>query len=144
MKINNINIITQLNDISDLVTISYVVNVGSYDEDEKNLGITHLIEHLLFKGTNNMTANEINKYIEKLGGSMNAYTSYTKTKFYCTVPSKYWKEATIFLNDLIFQNTIPEDQFDLEKDVVLNELRMYDDDPDSNCQDNLMKIIFNK
>ena len=143
MKINGINVITQLNDISDLVTIGYVINVGAYDEDETNLGITHLIEHLLFKGTNNMTANEINKYIEKLGGSMNAYTSYTKTKFYCTVPSKYWKEATIFLNDLIFYNTIPEDQFNLEKDVVLNELRMYDDDSDSNCQDNLMRIIFN-
>lgn len=143
MKINDINIITQLNNISDLVTISYVVNVGSYNEDETNLGITHLIEHLLFKGTNNMTANEINKYIEKLGGTMNAYTSFTKTKFYCTVPSEYWKEATIFLNDLIFYNTIPEDQFDLEKNVVLNELMMYDDDPDSNCQDNLMKIIFN-
>ena len=143
MKINNINVITQLNDISDLVTIGYVINVGAYDEDETNLGITHLIEHLLFKGTNNMTANEINKYIEKLGGTMNAYTSFTKTKFYCTVPSEYWKEATMFLNDLIFYNTIPEDQFDLEKNVVLNELMMYDDDPDSNCQDNLMKIIFN-
>jgi len=141
--INNINVITDLNDYSNLVTVSYEVNVGAYDEDETNLGITHLIEHLLFKGTLNRTADEINKYIESLGGSLNAYTTYTYTKYYCTVPKKYYKEAIEFLNDLIFYNTIPEKEFELEKNVVLNELRMYEDDPKDKCFDNLMKIVFN-
>lgn len=141
-KINNINVITDLNSNDKLISVSYVINVGSYNEDESNIGISHLVEHLLFKGTVSKNSKEINKYIEKLGGSMNAYTSYEETQYFCTVPSKYWKEAINFINDLIFYCTIPEEEFELEKNVVLNELRMYDDDPSSICKDNLFKLIF--
>lgn len=142
-NVNGIDIKTDFNKNDKLVTISYVVNVGSYNEDETNLGISHLVEHLLFRGTINKTSEEINQYIEKLGGYINAFTSYEQTVFYCTVSSQYWKEALNFLNDLIFFNTIPEETFDLEKNIVMNELRMYGDDPTNVCQENLYKLIFN-
>lgn len=140
--VNGLKLKTDLKDSGNLVTVNYLINVGSYNEDKSNLGITHLIEHLLFKGTINRNSEQIMSYIESLGGTLNAYTSFEKTSFYCTVPSEYWKEAIEFLNDLIFYNTIPEKEFKLEKDVVLNELRMYADDPENVCGENLYKLIF--
>jgi predicted Zn-dependent peptidase len=142
--VNGIQVKTELNKNDKLVSVCYKVNVGSHNETEDILGIAHLVEHLVFKGTDKRNSEQINQYIEGLGGYMNAFTSFEETEFYCTLPSEYWKEAIDFINDLVFFNTIPEDEFELEKGVVLNELRMYSDDPVSVCQDNLFKIMFHK
>jgi zinc protease len=142
--VNGIQVKTELNKNDKLVSVCYKVNVGSHNETEDILGIAHLVEHLVFKGTDKHNSEEINQYIESLGGYVNAFTSFEETQFYCTLPSEFWKEAIDFINDLVFFNTIPEEEFELEKGVVLNELRMYSDDPVSVCQDNLFKIIFHE
>lgn len=127
---------------SNLVTIAFIVHAGSYNETQKTLGIAHFTEHLVFRGTQKFNNKQINTYIESLGGYMNAYTAYEFTKFYCTVPSNKWKEAVDFLNQIVFCNTIPADMFDIEKDIVINELKMYQDDPQSVAAENLYKIMF--
>lgn len=126
-----------------LVTVAFNFHSGSYNETKETLGIAHLVEHLVFRGTKNRSSEEINEYIESLGGYLNAYTSYENTKFYCTVPSNYIKEAIDLLIDICFNNTIPEDEFELEKDIVINELKMYEDNPANVCQENLYKLMFN-
>jgi len=132
----------KINNNDNLVTIAYVFNVGSYNETKDTLGIAHFVEHLVFRGTTTRSSEEINRYIESLGGHLNAYTTYERTKFFCTIPANYWKEGLELLNDICFYNTIPEDTFDLEKNIVINELRTFEDDPQEVCDTNLMKTVF--
>ncbi len=141
VKIKNVPIKLDIYD-SNLVTVAFNFNAGSYNENKDILGIAHLVEHLVFRGTTNRNSTEINEYIESLGGYLNAYTSQENTKFYCTVPSEYVKEAIELLYDITFNNTVPVDEFELEKDIVINELKMYEDDPQSVCQENLFKLMF--
>jgi len=126
----------------DFVTISYCINAGAYDEPVENLGIAHLVEHLVFKGTINRKANDIFKDINKLGGELNAYTTETNTVFYVTILKEYWKEAIDVLSDIVWNCTIPEEEFEREKNVVLEELKMYYDDGSRRVLDITTKNAF--
>lgn len=125
---NGLTIISQENECSETIVFSYLINVGSFNEDESNLGIAHFTEHMLFKGTKNRTALKINEDIENIGGILNAETSYQYTKYWCQVPADQYEIGIDVLSDLIFNNTILEDEFNKEKQVILEELKMYDDD----------------
>lgn len=127
---------------SDFVTISYFVHAGSFDEPDDKLGIAHLTEHLVFKGTMNREAKSIFTEIEQLGGSMNAYTTEDHTVFYVTILKEHWKEALDVLSDIIWNNTIPEEEFDRERNVVLEELKMYHDDGSRRILDNMTKVAY--
>lgn len=124
---NGLTIITQKDDNAKTATISYLVKSGSYNETEETLGIAHFTEHMLFKGTTSLTSKDINYAIEGIGGILNALTSFEYTKYHCTVPSEYWKTGIEILSDMVWNNTIPEKEFVLEKQVVLEELKMYKD-----------------
>ncbi len=109
------------------VSIGFSVGVGSHNEAPEQLGIAHLTEHLVFKGTATRTVAQINRAIEELGGELNAYTCETRTVFTCTVLKRDLATAVDVLNDIVFYNTVPEDEFEKEKSVVLDELTMYAD-----------------
>ena len=141
---NGIQIVTYSDPNSKLVTIGYVVKNGSYNEREDQTGLSHLIEHMLFKGTINRTVEQINKDIERVGGYFNACTSYTFTKYYATVPKDYWKIGADVISDLVFNHTFPEDGFKSEKEVVKEEIAMYNDDPSSFVLDKINEIMFDK
>lgn len=127
---------------SDFVTISYYINAGSFDEPIDKLGIAHLTEHLVFKGTMNRKAEDIFTEIERLGGTMNAYTTETHTVFYVTILKEYWKQAVDVLSDIVWCNTIPEEEFERERNVVLEELKMYNDDGKRHVLDVMTKTAF--
>lgn len=141
---NGLEIITADVKTSDFVTINYYVNVGSFDEKEDVLGIAHLTEHLLFKGTVNRTSKEIFYDIEKLGGNLNAYTSYDHTTYYATIPKEYWKNALDILSDMMWNCIIPESEFEQEKLVVIEELKMYNDDGKDRAVNLMSKTYFKK
>jgi predicted Zn-dependent peptidase len=131
-KINNgLTIITDKDNSANTATIGYVIACGSHDEAEDEMGIAHFTEHMLFKGTTNRNAQEISKDIEAIGGILNAETSYEHTKYHCTVPSSEWEIACDVLSDMIWNNLIPKDEFNSEKQVILEELKMYYDKPRS-------------
>lgn len=136
---NGLKIITDSNSNDSTTTISFAVKVGCYNEDESNLGIAHFTEHMLFKGTTNRTAQDINEDIGEVGGLLNASTSFEVTQYFCTISSDFWQKAVEVLSDLIWNNTIPEEEFDLERSVILEELKMYDDDPQSKCMNLLLE-----
>ncbi|MFW6015133.1 MAG: M16 family metallopeptidase [bacterium] len=138
---NNLEIITQHDSNKDIVTLSYLVKCGCYDEVRENLGIAHFVEHMLFKGTTNRNAQQIFEEIEGIGGILNAATSFEHTRYYCTVPSEYWKMGIDILSDLIWNNLIPKDEFKKEKQVILEELKMYQDDSSSKVFDLLLKSL---
>lgn len=139
---NGITIATYQIPNSKLVTVGYVIKNGSYNENENQTGLSHLIEHMMFKGTINRTVNQINKDIENVGGYLNACTSFTFTKYYATVPSKHWQIATDVMSDIVFNHTFPEDGFKSEKEVVKEEISMYEDNPQSFVVDKIYEEIF--
>lgn len=139
---NGITIATYQIPNSKLVTVGYVIKNGSYNENENQTGLSHLIEHMMFKGTINRTVNQINKDIENVGGYLNACTSFTFTKYYATVPSKHWQIAADVMSDIVLNHTFPEDGFKSEKEVVKEEISMYEDNPRSFVIDKIYEEIF--
>ncbi len=124
---NGLRIITEEDEHKNIVTLSYLIKAGCYDEDKDNLGIAHFVEHLLFKGTTTRSAKEISETIECIGGILNAETSFQYTNYWCTVPCKSWKIGIDVLSDMIWNNLIPIDEFEKEKQVIIEELKMYSD-----------------
>ena len=129
------------------VTMKYVVAAGALDEtgdyaEENNFGVAHFVEHMLFKGTKQRTVDDINNDIAAIGGITNAYTSQDRTVFYISSPADVWKENLEILSDIFWNSTLPEDEFQKEKTVIIEELKMYDDDPHSRCLEEL-DILFN-
>jgi predicted Zn-dependent peptidase len=138
---NGLEIITDKRN-EDFVNIAYMIDKGSMDEPDDKLGIAHLTEHMVFKGTANRDKDQIWEDVSKFGGSMNAYTAENHTAFYCTILKEYWEEALDVLSDIVWNNTLPEEEFDLEKSVVVEELKMYSDEGKHVVLDLLTKTIF--
>ena len=105
------------------------VNVGSRDEVASQTGSAHYLEHLLFKGTKNRSALDISSTIDAVGGEMNAFTSKEATCFYTRVLDTSVPEAIEVLVDMITSATITSVDVDQERQVVLEEIAMRDDDP---------------
>ena len=121
-----------------VVAVQIWVKVGSRDETLKQAGITHFIEHLIFKGTETVKANEMASRIESLGGSINAFTSYDNTVYHIVVPKQAFEEGLDLLVDAVYNPSFPEDEVVKENKVVLEEIKMGEDDP----QRKLFKELF--
>ncbi len=119
------------------------VKAGSAYETAKTNGIAHFIEHMLFKGTESRTAFMIADEMEKLGANNNAYTSKTNTVFYVNGLAKYIESFMDILADMLFNSTFTEENVAKEKGVVLEEIKMYEDESDSVCSDLLGSKYFN-
>lgn len=138
---NGLNIVIEKDNSSKIATFCYLVNCGSFNEDDSNRGIAHFTEHMLFKGTTNRNFSDINKDIEKVGGMLNAETSYDYTRFYSIVPADKWEIGLDIISDIIWNNTIPQEEFEKEKNVVIEELIMYEDDPQEKAMENFNIMI---
>lgn len=114
-----------------LCSIQYFVKTGSIHESEfPASGISHYLEHLVFKGTKDYTADEITKSCQEIGGSQNAYTSFDRTVYYIDCPSNNFSKGLNILTDMVFRPTFPKDEIDKERSVILREIDMNEDDPD--------------
>lgn len=141
---NGLKIITEEDSNSKVCTMGYVVKSGSYHENDNEKGIAHLTEHMLFKGTTNRHYKDINREIESIGGYFNAETNFDYTKYYCTVPSDNWNTGIDVITDIMFNHIIPDDELQKEKLVVQEELKMYNDDPQSFVCFKLIEKMFEK
>ena len=115
---------------------------GSRHENAKTAGISHFIEHMLFKGTPTRRPIDITRAIEGRGGNFNACTSGESTCYYCHMSDEHLEEAVDIISDMYLNATIPEDEFVREKQVVLEEIKMYADEPDAVAMENLQRALF--
>ncbi len=124
------------------VSVQLWVKTGSANETEKEAGISHLIEHMMFKGTKKRKTGEIARCIEKLGGEINAYTSFDQTVYYVNIPSKHIGVALDVLLDAIQHSVFDPKELKKEKQVVLEEYRMDQDNPNIKLINTMMALAF--
>ena len=124
-------------------TLGFWFNVGARDESLRNNGISHFIEHMLFKGTKKRTAKMIAEEIESSGGYLNAFTSKEHTCYYSKGLSENLGKTFSVLSDLIQNPLFKEIHIRKESGVVIDELKDIDDNPEELLYDKFEEIIFN-
>lgn len=132
---NGIRVISQRIPHSCSVTIGIWVVGGSRQEQSRVSGVSHFIEHLLFKGTGSRSSLEIAREIDSMGGFMNAFTGREFVCYYVKVLAEFFPKALDLLTDIFLNSRFPEDEIETERKVILQEIRMLDDNPDDQLQD---------
>ena len=134
--------IVVLND-PDAFTASFgwFVKTGARDEQLEVAGVSHFLEHMVFKGTNRRTAEEVNRELDHLGAQSNAYTSEDSTVFYASVLPECQAHAVDLLTDLM-QPLLREEDFETERQVILEEIAMYDDQPPYGAFERVTELFF--
>ena len=135
-------LVTEHHLTSQSFSVGFWVDVGSRYEAEKLSGITHFLEHIVFKGTKRRTAFDIAKSLEALGGDLNAFTSKEHTCFHGLVLKDDWKEAVDVLVDLVSNMKFSKKDFANEKNVIIQEIAMSEDQPDDIIYDYMLEPVF--
>lgn len=126
---NGLRIITQEMADREGVSIGIWVGVGGRYEEDRVKGATHFLEHIVFKGSDKYTCEEIKLNIEGVGGTLNAFTSEEQTCFYAKIPSKHLNVTFDVLADMVFHPKIKNNDVNKEKTVIVEEIKMYHDLP---------------
>lgn len=124
------------------VSLQLWYNVGSKDEKTGEKGIAHLIEHMIFKGTDKLSETDINIVSHMLSGSINAFTSYDYTGYLFNLPTHHWHEALPIMADCMQNAAFKDDHLSSEMKAVIQELKMYRDDYQMSLIEELISVIF--
>lgn len=139
---NGVRIITEVVEEVYSASIGIWIDVGSEDEDEKTNGVSHCLEHMLFKGTKTRSAADIAQEIEDVGGGLGAATSKENTCFYGRVMGEELPVAIDLLADMLVNATLADEDLELERQVILEEIKMYEDDPEDLAQELLLLNVW--
>jgi predicted Zn-dependent peptidase len=138
---NGLTIVGEISPSARSVAVGFFVKTGSRDESAQESGVSHFLEHMVFKGTPNRSALEVNFDFDKIGASYNAFTSEENTVFYAAILPEYLSQAVDILADIL-RPSLRGDDFDMEKKVIIEEIGMYDDQPMWCAYDNAKKAFF--
>lgn len=127
---------------SDVAHCGILVNVGTRDENEDQIGIAHFTEHLLFKGTSKRRAYHILNRMESVGGEIDAYTTKEETCLMSSFLVEFYERAIELLDDVVFNSTFPQKEIEKERDVIIDEINSYKDSPSDNIFDEFEEYIF--
>lgn len=127
---NGLRVVTESHPHSRAISVGIFVDLGSRDEEPNQSGITHFIEHMVFKGTKKRSAFDISKSLEAVGGDLNAYTTRETTCFHATCLREHFPLALDVLSDLVHGARMSQRDFDKERQVILQEIDMAKDAPD--------------
>ena len=118
------------------------LRVGTDTETAEQAGLAHFLEHMLFKGTTSRRVGEICQLLENWGGNLNAYTSYDRTVYFLTIPAQHVVETIGLLHDAIYHSVIDNHEFACEREVIIEEINEYQDDPASRIQEEAIRRAF--
>ena len=128
---------------SEVVSVQVWVKTGSIHEDAlMGSGLSHYLEHLLFKGTQRRDGKSISREVHAMGGSINAYTTFDRTVYYIDAPSSAFAQIVDVLSDIVLHSTLPAEEVERERDVILREIDMGLDDPDRQLSQALFRTAF--
>lgn len=124
------------------VSLGVWINVGSRMENDKNSGMAHFIEHMLFKGTTNRTSKKISNDIDYYGGNINAFTTHDHTCYHVKMPSNHIDRGIEVLGDIIKNSVFDVNDIEKEKVVISEEIKMYEDSPEDYVYEELLKKVY--
>ncbi len=139
---NGLKIIAEHNPNLETIAFGYFVNTGSRDERSEISGVSHFLEHMMFKGTQKRSPEDINREFDEIGANYNAYTNKEHTVYYGAALREKSSELIDILTDMM-RPALRENDFDLEKNVILEEIAMYEDRPDFKVFDIGMEHFYN-
>ena len=138
---NGLHVIAELNDQARSVALGFFVKAGSRDESTEVAGVSHFLEHMVFKGTPRRDALAVNRDFDRVGAKHNAQTSEEDTFYHVTCLPEYLPRTFDVLSDIL-RPTLREDDFDTEKKVIIEEIKMYLDNPMSVAYDAAKEVHF--
>ncbi|ATX80541.1 putative Zn-dependent peptidase [Mariprofundus aestuarium] len=127
---------------SQSVALGIFIDVGSRDESPNEAGITHALEHMLFKGTKDLDVDRLAEKLDELGGNANAYTSRERTCFHLHVLHEHWREALDILIAMVQEPALPADEWVREREVIFAEMAMVEDTPEEWVTDQHVEGLF--
>ncbi len=138
---NGLVVIGEVNKSAKSAAVGFFVKTGSRDEVPGINGVSHYLEHMLFKGTEKLSALEVNEAFDKTGAQFNAFTSEENTVFYAAVLPEYLAEVTELWAELM-RPALRDEDFDIEKNVIKEEIAMYKDMPNFDVMDRCRALHF--
>ena len=140
---NGLDVIAEVTDTALSTSIGFFVKTGARDETDAEWGGSHFLEHMVFKGTHDLSADEINRRFDWMGASANAFTSEEDTVYHAAVLPEQQLEVTALLARMM-RPALREEDFETEKLVILEEIRMYDDQPPFGADDRCRATFFGR
>lgn len=140
---NGMTVLFEKRDIP-VVSVAFAVRIGALNEAGEEKGLSHFIEHMLYKGTPTRNAKKIAEEIEKNGGELNGFTSENITAYWCKMPSRHLNVALNVLSDMVRNPLFDEREFEKERKVIFEEIKMYKDNPRMHVFDEIKEIMYEK
>jgi predicted Zn-dependent peptidase len=140
---NGLEIVAECNDSAHSLGVGYFVRTGARDETDEVAGVSHFLEHMVFKGTPRRSAEDVNRDFDEIGAHYNAFTSEENTVYYASVLPEY-QEASIDLLADILRPSLRTEDFDMEKKVIIEEIQMYADQPPFGMDDHIKELHYGK
>jgi predicted Zn-dependent peptidase len=138
---NGLALVGETNPAARSVALGFFVKTGARDETTDVSGVTHFLEHMVFKGTPHRSALDVNADFDKIGAQYNAFTSEENTVFYAAVLPEYLPQAFDILADIL-RPSLREEDFEMEKNVIIEEIGMYEDQPMWSAYDHAKRVYF--
>lgn len=138
---NGLEIIAERSPSAYSMGLGFFVKTGARDETPEISGVSHFLEHMLFKGTDRRSAADVNRELDEIGSHANAYTSEDRTVYYATILPEYQDRAMDILADMM-RPALREDDFDTEKQVIIEEICKYEDQPPFGAHEKAMAAYF--
>ena len=127
---NGVQVLLNTQSQAPLLSLQFWVQTGSIHEEEHlGSGLSHLLEHMVFKGTKNYSGEALAQKVQSLGGIWNAYTSTDRTVYHIDGPAEHWREFLNLLHELVLLPSLPSEEWEREREVIRREMEMYNDDP---------------
>ncbi len=138
---NGLEVLAERNDKAYSTAVGYFVKTGARDESAEVSGVSHFLEHMMFKGTMHRSAADVNRELDEIGSHSNAYTSEEQTVYHAAVLPEYLDRTVELLSDMM-RPALRSDDFDTEKQVILEEIAKYDDQPPFGAFEKSMALHF--
>jgi predicted Zn-dependent peptidase len=138
---NGLEIIAECNPAAHSTAMAFFVNTGARDESDELWGVSHFLEHMVFKGTPRRSAADVNRELDEIGSHSNAFTSEEQTVYYATVLPEFQAKVVDLLADIL-RPSLRQSDFDTEKQVILEEIAKYEDQPPFGATDKCMAVHF--
>jgi predicted Zn-dependent peptidase len=138
---NGLQVIGETSPSARSTSLGFFVRTGARDETPEVSGVTHFLEHMVFKGTPNRTYLDVNRDFDRIGADYNAFTSEENTVFHAAVLPEYLPQAVDILSDIL-RPSLRDEDFNTEKNVIIEEIGMYEDQPGSCAYENAKRLFF--